>query len=1307
MESSTPIDPRIYGGSATPTAPLPTIEPVEGAGAGAQPFVAPAPVPFTDIRVGATAVQEGKAALEAANRPEPTIGEAMKAGVKAWDTTRILDAINMPKFAAEADFDVKPYIRQVPFQLAEHEQKFLAVAKSEEEYQYKLDLLEKQRDNAAVMSQRPWIAGAVGIADPIWLGIDIASLGTASAATRGFQLSRVAGRTIAAATAGAASYGASRTAQQAAAIEDSDVIFNTLLNASVGAAFFNPKTRRLEKMDPTFPADELATTIRRGTDGAPPVEARVASEVGDVNQFTRSRTAQAAEQPKAPLTPEQGALAERMQDAPRQATLGVPGTVDAGALARYGARNLDEATDAYTLLARHEADADFGPMIRVLREKHGESLAQVVAREGDVRNPFYTPDNGTMYVDRKADAFQVLHEAIHGLTSNKLAYGRANPGTAHGRLVTELEELRKTVAAFIDKMPQVDKADLHIDPKKPGSAYFTQNVDEFVAGLFAGKNDGFARIMASIPAQGSRTALTKMIGVVRKLLGVPPKSESALTKALGIADELMRTKLTVKGDSSDFVKQHFAPSGTPAQINQQVAGWWDTQSKRAGSKIEWSLNRNLRSRGTNGNKVADILVDDPINMTGDSAVSQRHAIRAELATKQAAYEEHLKEMMATQGIGMWQRVFQANRGMAVQGQIEADLATELIRRDNLVRKGLPTANSQVDPELTKLADLHDAATAAGINERKAAGVRGADLIEAGSGYFHRKWDVTKLEDIEGRFLASGMGERAARKSVRELIATGIQRADGTMPRDVAEDIALAITERTRRKGYFEDAANMGTMGDDGAQGIRAILHGSGLDKRRMDQIEEFMSGRKDDAGVASSLKHRVAMDLSASAQLPDGTTVRILDLVDTNLTRGLDTYLDDAAGSAGLARKGLVDNSDIVKLRKEFLEGIASESERKISADLFDNTIKAIKGQPVGEDMGRAMRNLQAVTTSVGLANSGMWQVMEFANVAAKYGLVKTATQAISRLPILKQLIGQVAGSVDEAGSMAHVLSHNSNVDLRIRPFVAKMEDNFSIAVDDRLTLGLQQAKQLVPYINAMKYVHHAQANMTANLITDLVKQGANKKAGAREMLAKYGLEGHQLDRLKIEIDQHGMTVDKWADGVWADVRGPLNKMMDDAVLKNRTGELPAFAQFSTLGKFIFTFRSFVLGSHNKVLAGTMGRHGFAGLGLLMAYQFPLAMATTYAVGAARGKPESDMNKLAMRAIGQQSAMGLFTELFAVMSGNKQQFGASGLMAIDRLYKTTSQAAQGEFGNAAFTAAQTVPLLAILPGIKALAEQAK
>lgn len=159
------------------------------------------------------------------------------------------------------------------------------------------------------------------------------------------------------------------------------------------------------------------------------------------------------------------------------------------------------------------------------------------------------------------------------------------------------------------------------------------------------------------------------------------------------------------------------------------------------------------------------------------------------------------------------------------------------------------------------------------------------------------------------------------------------------------------------------------------------------------------------------------------------------------------------------------------------------------------------------------------------------------------------------------------------------------------------------------------------------------------------------------------------------------MTVDKWADGVWADVRGPLNKMMDDAVLKNRTGELPAFAQFSTLGKFIFTFRSFVLGSHNKVLAGTMGRHGFAGLGLLMAYQFPLAMATTYAVGAARGKPESDMNKLAMRAIGQQSAMGLFTELFAVVSGDKQQFGASGLMAIDRLYKTTSQAAQGSSGT--------------------------
>lgn len=1305
MEPIINVDPRIYGGEAPNTREVPTIDPERvGAGAALQPYEAPARVSQDNISAGASAVQEGAAAIAQANKPVATVGQSALAAVKSWSTTRVWDYYNAPTFTYDPDFDAKPFIRQAPVQLSETEHKFLASSKSEDEYQFRLQNLQDQRKLYDQMGDHPFISGAIGIVDPVYLAIDVASMGTASVATRGFGVARGVGRAIAGTEAAGLTLAVGRAEQQVAAVSDGEIVFNALINGAASAAFFNPKTKRMEKVDPAYPTDALQAAAQRGQQGAVNIEKRVQAEGADVAANTRRGDA-------ADLSSESFVGPRRAEDAriikDKTPTQVNPGRVTDEVLESYNIRNLGPETDAFTVLARHEGDSMFGPMIRTLREEFGDQLTKVVAREGDVPRAYYFPDSGTMYLKKDANAFTALHEAIHGLTSNKIIYGLNNPGSAHGKLVTELDSLRKQVADHIKAMKPQDRPKLFKQEGDKAASYFTGDLHEFVAGLFAGKADQFTRVLASLPATGSRNALTKMVDTVRKLLGLPPAQESALTKALGLTDELMKTKLNVK--NSDGAVRNFVPSGSPTQVGQQVGGWWERNANagNVGRKIEWSLNREMRAQGTEGNRVADLLIDDPINMTGNSAVSQRQAIRNELAGKQAAFEDHLKGMMAEQGAGIFQRVFNSGRAMQIQVKIERDLASELARRENALRRGQAVIDPTVDPKLSQLANLHDIATKAGLDEMTAAGVRGADAVVGGAGYFSRKWDVTKLEGLEGRLLATGMTERAARKAVRDMIGEGIRRVDATMPADIANDIAQAITERTRRKGYFEDIANAGTMGDDGAQGIRSLLAGSGIDSARLQRIEEFLTGRKDDAGVLSSLKHRVGMDIEAGMSLPDGSKVSILDLIDTSLTRNLDGYLDDAAGQAGLARKGLTDNSEIVKLRSEFLKGIESEADRRTAANLFDNTIKAIKGQPVGEELSKRMRQLSAITTSVGLANSGMWQLMEYANVATKYGMIRTAKEVLSRMPIAKQLIGEVAGSVDEAGSMAHVLSHNSSQDLRIRPFVSKLEDNFTIPVDDRLTLALQQAKQLVPYINAMKYVHHAQANMTANLITDLVRRGAKGDVKAREALAKYGLEGHQLDKMKLDIDTHGMTVDKWSDGTWADVRGPLNKMMDDAVLRNRTGELPSFAQFSTLGKFIFTFRSFVLGSHNKVLAGTLGRHGFAGLGLLMAYQFPLSMATTYAVGVTRGKPENDSGKLAASALSQMSAMGLLGELWGVASGQKQQFGSSGLMAIDRLYKTTSQAAQGNFAQAGTTLAQTVPLLAILPGIKALAEQSK
>ncbi len=127
-----------------------------------------------------------------------------------------------------------------------------------------------------------------------------------------------------------------------------------------------------------------------------------------------------------------------------------------------------------------------------------------------------------------------------------------------------------------------------------------------------------------------------------------------------------------------------------------------------------------------------------------------------------------------------------------------------------------------------------------------------------------------------------------------------------------------------------------------------------------------------------------------------------------------------------------------------------------------------------------------------------------------------------------------------------------------------------------------------------------------------------------------------------------------------------------------------------------------MLGAHNKVLAGTLARDGLAGISLTLLYQFPLAMLANLANATIQGKPIKDEKELVSKSLGQMGAFGLLSEVFGVVSGEKQQFGAPGLIAIDRLYKTAAQASQGNVSGAVDSAVSATPILSIIPGIRAI-----
>jgi len=1319
------VDPRIYGGDAPTGNAVPEFDPM-GAAPTPEPAQASAPekVAQTEIGAGTMSAAIGQNTIAQNARPLATVGDAALAAAKSWSPVRVWDYINMPHFDRDPDFDPKPYINQVPFMMSEDEQKFFAQSRSLDEFNYRLQNTQTQRALYAQMGDHPIVSTLVGMADPGYLALDLASGGVATA----LQTGRVAAGVMAA----TATLGLGAVQAQVVPMSDTEIILPALLSGAATAMAYRPK-KGLVQADPEYPSDVLgqaAADVRGQSTGA---EKRIVSEQETVSRATP--TVEQEVERTAALVGTDGATIAKGAAVAEESTLEATFR-NKELLAERGVKAGDPVTDAYTYLGRFEDDAEFGPMIRVLREEQPDLLNKLKVMESELdRNatPFYSAGSHSVHMptaehmaanphfpQRNLSAFAALHEVMHGLTVHKLAFGMANPGTAHGRITAELQDLLNRTRVWLKDAEGLTASQLH------DATYLTKNLNEFVAGLYSGNIGGLPTILSRMPVgAGSRAPnmLSKMVDTVRKLLGIPPTQTNALTRALGLTDELINTKLNVKVEGTAEVPgmslhsaPATAPTGTPGQQAATIVKRMESAAAKTGNAISWSLHKTVSGLGSAGKKVADLLVDDPVNMTGDSVVSQKQAIRSDLSQLQYRYEDGLKEAMASRGAGLRNRILNPRKSAEIQHDIEKQVYAELQRRNTAARRGLPTADPSVDPMITKLADAHDAATAQALKEMQAAGVMGADAVDEAAGYAPRKWSVTQIEDMENRIAAAnGVTEKQSRSVVRKMVASAIQKANPMWDADAISDVAAAIIERARRKGYFEDQAFRGHVGNSGAKEVRDILAQTpGITADRIQKAMEVITGVTDEAGKASALKHRVAMDTSHSLQLADGSRISVMDLLDTNVARNLDGYLDNAAGNSALARKSfknakgedvpLNTSTAIDQLRTEFLHGVADEGSRKKAAALFDNIIASIKGQPVGDEVGDGMRRLAAITQMVGLSGSGLWQLTEYSNAMAKYGLIKTTKEIMRTLPVFKTLMG---GADHDPASLAAILARNSSQDLRIRPYIQKMEDNFEMSLGDHVGLSLQQAKQIVPYINAMHYIHHNQARVVGNLVADVFHKGALGDKAAQQALAKYGLEGHTLSSVAADIKANGLNTAAWSDATWAQIRGPLGKMMDDAVLKNRTGEIPAFAQFSSVGKFIFTFRSFVLGAHNKVLAGSLGREGFGGMGLLMMYQFPLTMLASQANSMLKGQGPLDLNTAASTALSQMGAMGLLSELWGVASGDKQQFGASGLMAIDRLYKTGSSLANGQFGTAASGAINSIPLLSIIPGVKAMAETLK
>jgi formate-dependent nitrite reductase cytochrome c552 subunit len=84
------------------------------------------------------------------------------------------------------------------------------------------------------------------------------------------------------------------------------------------------------------------------------------------------------------------------------------------------------------------------------------------------------------------------------------------------------------------------------------------------------------------------------------------------------------------------------------------------------------------------------------------------------------------------------------------------------------------------------------------------------------------------------------------------------------------------------------------------------------------------------------------------------------------------------------------------------------------------------------------------------------------------------------------------------------------------------MEDNFDVPMSNVVQAKLMQAQQLVPYINAQKYVQTHQARVVANLVVDTFSRAGKGDQKAVEVLAGYAIQSEEIEKRREEAKRGG-----------------------------------------------------------------------------------------------------------------------------------------------------------------------------------------
>lgn len=869
----------------------------------------------------------------------------------------------------------------------------------------------------------------------------------------------------------------------------------------------------------------------------------------------------------------------------------------------------------------------------------------------------------------------LLHEAAHAKTQRtfqSVKNGTITEGSVYGA-VQRIQEIRGYVQSTVGSLPNT-KAGKQIQ-------YALSSDDEFISQLF--NSPDFRTTLQGIKMPGTEGSVFSE--VVRKIVSLFTKGEPTGTAF----DETLKAFEAVLVQPT-VSKEVFFKGAVPApNLQSTILQAPDVQAMN--NRVLGALNRNFslfERLGSYGEKARALAGQLVVDSTGTSANSAAHYARAHhLASNTAIVQvdDALRQALSSE----WS-LAQRMRHPVLYKEAQRDLSqkayTQIAENHERFLKGqdiVPNPDAKVQGIVDAFVQSNWAKEE--LRRIKGAGIPGASEITESPYYLPRQHSGNKLngflrentnitpDDIKGMYTAQFM---------RMFAGSGIEEA--TAKKLGAKMYQNMQDQAAHTTGYRQSIAGMSF--DD----VENTLTSLGADDSTVQAFLAEVRVTGTDQNKVRNLRHRAEFDVTAEYKTASGQLISPSMFINSDVLGLMEGYSRRMAGRVGLAEAGYPDMRDVVKA----IDGAAAESVNPAEATrAFDNTINQLLGYPTGEDVPDLLRSASIVGGALNLANSGIYQLADMALMVQQFGITKTLG-AFGRTKFGQDALG-IAKSAEYGARLQDVLEARHVLSGKYRSVLTHLEDNRDIGNLGVAHRYIQQMGQGTRFANGMEFVRRGQSKLMAGLVADTVEDAIKGNAAAVTAMERFGLDASTLAELR-KATANNPDMRTWPDAVRAKVESATHNMADSIVLENRLGEIPAWMQFSSVGKVVLPYMSFVAGAWNKILRRTHALDGTTGVAMALAYQMPLITLSS-AISIGLGGKELTPQTVAARAVVQAPIMswaGFAIDFMANGASNN----IAALAIVDRMHNAMSGIANGNASPE--NVIKAVPFLSILPGMR-------